>query len=1294
MGSQSPSRRLVNVCKLALTAVVATVGLSAVASLPAGAAAAPSVSNGVAGYDPGSTSPANQFNALTLVAGGAASVNTASLTIVSQPVSGSATVSTSASNGIISYTPASGTTGTQTLTFAYCAPGDTYPSAGNCTTATLSYLASSGQYFGDAVEGNAVVEQLETAVALPTTAVQGSTVTMSVAPVATSVPANENGDGTTVTVESASQFSVVMPVPKGFTYVPGSIGTTGGDATTSGNFTASYCTAPVADACTAQIDSGNYKTVYPYIETYLNPSTTISGGSNVTLPTVTAQFTASGAVGAVVPVDLTEFALTTTVSADGITISAPFDGYPSCSACGSANPPTYSAPTPLTTTTITSATAHVVSVSGVSPNNGPPSGGTSVTVSGNDLANASAVDFGSTPAAITADSASSITATSPAGSGTVDVTVTTPDGTSASSSADQFTYTVVVPPPTLTSISPTTGATAGGTSVTITGTNLANATAVDFGSTPGVITADSASSITATSPAGSGTVDVTVTTPTGTTTPVVADQYSFGTQVTSKLSTWTDTQACSIQATTTVPVGATAVQVSTSGAIGGGGGGAASSDSGGSSGSASSVIATFAIAVGQQLTAVNGCAGATAPNGSGVVSTGGAGGTGYSNGGGGGNGYYCAGVAIEGQCIGDGGADGSGGGGGGSSAVCIGTSCQVGVTPLVVAAGGGGGGESMCAGSDGGSGGTGGGGSSTSSVDLTGAGPSGTNGGSGDTSGDVGGIGGANNTGDSSSGTPGGPGSDTVSLGDSAGNGGGGGGFVGGTGSTATAGVDCGAGGGGGAGSSWAANGSAASFGTTSAAAATTLTFFGFVGTKPAVSTNPTSKTVNAGQVATFTAAGSGNPSPTIQWQVSTNGGTTFTNILGATSGTLSLTTTAGESSNQYRAVLANSLGLATTSAATLTVDSPPTVTTSPSDVAVVQGQPATFTAAASGTPTPTVQWQVSTDGGTTFTNIGGATSPTYTFTTAAGESGNEYQAVFTNPAGSVATTPATLLFNTLPAITASPTSIAVVQGQPATFTAAASGTPAPTVQWQVSTNGGTTFTNIGGATGPTYTFTTAAGESGNEYQAVFTNSVGSATSSAATLTFDTAPVVTTQPTGVSVVTGQPASFTAAASGSPAPSVQWQISTNAGVTFTNIGGATTGTYNLSTTTLAENNYRYRAVFTNPAGSATSNPATLAVSVPPLTISTSSLPAGSVYSKASKDTYQATLTATGGNPPYKWALQSGSLPSGLKLSSKGVISGKATFSGTFTFTIRVTDTKTKTKPKTQNLATKQFSITIN
>ena len=85
--------------------------------------------------------------------------------------------------------------------------------------------------------------------------------------------------------------------------------------------------------------------------------------------------------------------------------------------------------------------------------------------------------------------------------------------------------------------------------------------------------------------------------------------------------------------------------------------------------------------------------------------------------------------------------------------------------------------------------------------------------------------------------------------------------------------------------------------------------------------------------------------------------------------------------------------------------------------------------------------------------------------------------------------------------IAAHPVSVSVAVGGTATFSAAAAGTPVPTVQWQVSTNSGSTFTNISSATSTTYSFTAALGDSGKQYRAVFTNSVGTATSNAATLT-------------------------------------------------------------------------------------------------------------------------------------------------------------------------------------------------
>ena len=79
-------------------------------------------------------------------------------------------------------------------------------------------------------------------------------------------------------------------------------------------------------------------------------------------------------------------------------------------------------------------------VTGIAPTSGPVAGGTSVVISGFNLASATAVRFGTASAAITAETATSVTASSPAGSGDVDVTVTTADGTSATSAADRFAY--------------------------------------------------------------------------------------------------------------------------------------------------------------------------------------------------------------------------------------------------------------------------------------------------------------------------------------------------------------------------------------------------------------------------------------------------------------------------------------------------------------------------------------------------------------------------------------------------------------------------------------------------------------------------------------------------------------------------------------------------------------------------------------------------------------------------------------------------------------------------------------
>ena len=155
-------------------------------------------------------------------------------------------------------------------------------------------------------------------------------------------------------------------------------------------------------------------------------------------------------------------------------------------------------------------------VTSLSPTTGPAdTAGTTVVITGTDLDPASVVDFGGLPATYTVNSATQITATAPAaGAGLVDVTVTTPDGTSADSPGDEFTY---VDAPAVTSLDPATGSALGGTTVVITGTDLDGATAVTVGGAAATgLAVVNDTTLDATTPAGTaGAADVVVTTPYG-----------------------------------------------------------------------------------------------------------------------------------------------------------------------------------------------------------------------------------------------------------------------------------------------------------------------------------------------------------------------------------------------------------------------------------------------------------------------------------------------------------------------------------------------------------------------------------------------------------------------------------------------------------------------------------------------------------------------------------------------------------------------------------------------------------
>jgi hypothetical protein len=151
-------------------------------------------------------------------------------------------------------------------------------------------------------------------------------------------------------------------------------------------------------------------------------------------------------------------------------------------------------------------------ISSLSTSDGAEAGGIGVVITGTGFTNVSSVTFGSNNAtSFTVNSSTRITANFPAGTGTVNVRVTTPGGISSNVSADDFTYTSATK---VTSISPNTGATGGGTVVEISGTNFSSSSTVVFGTTAATnVSYNSVTGkITATSPAGTSTQNVRVTT--------------------------------------------------------------------------------------------------------------------------------------------------------------------------------------------------------------------------------------------------------------------------------------------------------------------------------------------------------------------------------------------------------------------------------------------------------------------------------------------------------------------------------------------------------------------------------------------------------------------------------------------------------------------------------------------------------------------------------------------------------------------------------------------------------------
>jgi lysophospholipase L1-like esterase len=340
----------------------------------------------------------------------------------------------------------------------------------------------------------------------------------------------------------------------------------------------------------------------------------------------------------------------------------------------------------------------------------------------------------------------------------------------------------------------------------------------------------------------------------------------------------------------------------------------------------------------------------------------------------------------------------------------------------------------------------------------------------------------------------------------------------------------------------------------------------------PAITSQPQSRTNVLGTSAGFRVTASGTAPLSYQWQFD------GASVSGATGSALTLNNVQAGDAGNYTVVVTNSAGSTTSAVAVLTVWVPPSIASQPQSRTNVVGTSASFNVAASGTVPLNYQWQ--RDG----ENIPGAVGPSLLLSNVQSSDAANYSVVVTNVAGSVTSTFATLTVWTPPSISGQPQGRTNILGTTAVFAVSATGTSPLAYEWQF--NGG----NISGAIGTSIMLNNVQPNDAGAYSVVVTNSAGAVTSALATLTVLLPPTFAVQPRSHTNVAFVTAAFSAAASGTPPFTYQWQFN------GLSIAGASGPSLKLNNPQVGDSG-NYTLVVTNSAGVATSAVANLTV-IPP------------------------------------------------------------------------------------------------
>ena len=259
--------------------------------------------------------------------------------------------------------------------------------------------------------------------------------------------------------------------------------------------------------------------------------------------------------------------------------------------------------------------------------------------------------------------------------------------------------------------------------------------------------------------------------------------------------------------------------------------------------------------------------------------------------------------------------------------------------------------------------------------------------------------------------------------------------------------------------------------------------------TAPAITTHPLSTAINSGGTVTLITESSGT-SPALQWYLGDSGDTSQP-ILGATS--LSYMTPALTVTTRYWVRATNSLGIADSLAATVSIQLAPVFTAPPVSQTINSGATATLTFVATGI-SPTFQWYVG-DSGDISQPILNAIG--VSFTTPALTTRTNYWVRASNAAGDTDSPTVTVRVRTRPAITRQPVRVAILSGRTARLRVVATGT-SPTFQWYQGAPGNTK-SPVKGAT--TATFATQALKKTTTFWVRIANPAGYVNSKAVTVT-------------------------------------------------------------------------------------------------------------------------------------------------------------------------------------------------